>query len=734
MPMFKRSRLSGAIGLGLFLPTGVMAAPEPDAMQELDTIQVESTTIHERTLDRRNEPSSVAVIGEDRVDESHIENIQQLLKSIPGITTEVQSGDSLKIHIRGVENQRFMGEKPGVAVVIDGVPVFERTGRVNIDLDNIESIRVIKGGASYLFGEDALSGAVVITTKRGADNAGFKIGTEAGSHGYRKGLARAGYSGDRLNTHVQVSRRQTDGYHYQSDYRTDYVNGKLQYLLDDYSDITLGFELSDREKDSHGTVTGVTQAAEDPRSYEGTDYARKFDVSLAKFFATYNRDLGDAGNLMVNVYQFGDNTDFVSAPQRYDAAGQPVDDPDAYTNDNDYRQVQRGIKSELRAGGGRLAWMAGLDLRVNQYENRRTNLVDYKSSPYSPVVHTAGTVTEDNETDEGVYAAYGEIKFRPVRDWLLTLNGRYDHIALDYSDHIAGLDLDKSFDVTSWRIGVNHDLRENMVLFANASTGFRTPTIEQLFAGTISPFGDTASNPDLDPEHAVNLELGLRGDTSVGGLPLAYEATVFQIQRDDYIMSVAGQYANPVDGVKDQYRNIGGMRSRGLELSVDSDTSRPWSFRLAYTFLDSEFTDYDNFNLALGDRWRNPTIAHYDNSGNKVPRTPRHHLNLGVTHRFNDRLRVTGELDVSSDYYADEMNLEKVDGHETFNLLANYRLKTGKGHWSLFARVDNVFDQQYYNTARGFYDSNADGAFDEEDLSIVVNPGRVWTAGVTLEF
>lgn len=53
-------------------------------------------------------------------------------------------------------------------IVIDGVPVFERTGKVNIDLDNIESIKVIKGGSLYLFGEDALSGAVIITTKRGA--------------------------------------------------------------------------------------------------------------------------------------------------------------------------------------------------------------------------------------------------------------------------------------------------------------------------------------------------------------------------------------------------------------------------------------------------------------------------------------------------------------------------------------------------------------------------------------
>lgn len=137
------------------------------ANENLGLITVESSTIDDKFMANKTEVSSVSNISGEKVDESHVENIQQILQQIPGITSEVKSGDSLKIHIRGVENQMYMGEKPGVAVVIDGVPVFERTGAVNIDLDNIESIRVIKGGASYLFGDDALSGAVIITTKKG---------------------------------------------------------------------------------------------------------------------------------------------------------------------------------------------------------------------------------------------------------------------------------------------------------------------------------------------------------------------------------------------------------------------------------------------------------------------------------------------------------------------------------------------------------------------------------------
>ena len=40
---------------------------------------------------------------------------------------------------------QYMGEKPGVAIVIDGVPVQERSRKdVNIDSDNIESYKNYK--------------------------------------------------------------------------------------------------------------------------------------------------------------------------------------------------------------------------------------------------------------------------------------------------------------------------------------------------------------------------------------------------------------------------------------------------------------------------------------------------------------------------------------------------------------------------------------------------------------
>ena len=726
-PRFRQRVLVVSLALTLGTPwSGVVANPPENRLHE---VVVNASTIVDR-LDKTNEPSSTAFISGEQVDGARVHNIQQVLQGVPGLTTEVQGGDSLKIHIRGVENQVYMGEKPGVAVVIDGVPVFERTGRVNIDLDNIESIRVIKGGASYLFGDDALSGAVIITTKRGAARNNARLTAETGSYGYRKWLAHLGTGNERGNAHIQISQREEDGYHHDSASSSDYINGKLQYYLSDDSDLTFGFELGDRAKNSHGSVRGVTAAKEDPRSedpnYEYKDYAGRYDVQLEKYYLTYARDIDANSNLMLNGYYYGDHTQFYSSPIRF---------TENYNNFNDYQQDQRGVKSEYRTSSGKNAWMLGMDLRNNTYDNQ-TTIADNTGLWGFPPPPT-GSISSDNLTTEQVLALYGEYKWQLSDPLTMTVNGRGDRIELDYADRLDNTRSgDKRFDVFSWRLGGNYALRDNLGLYANLSTGFRAPSPQQLFVGNNSPQSRVDPNPDLKPEHSMNIELGTRIETQLGGVPIEIDLSIFQLDRSDHIRASAGQYTTGTDNI---YANIGDMRHRGLELALSSDPRRQWSWDLAYTWLDAYYTSYDGYHL------RTCTAVHpftgncttwastpVDNTGNKIPRVSEHRLNLLLNYRPTSNWLVTAEMSAISPFYADETNQIKIDGHQSYNLLLSYDPQWGKQQWSFFARVDNLLDEQYYNTARGTADSNYDGVFDDEDLSLVVNPGRIWRAGVEL--
>lgn len=749
--------------------TPLAAQTAADAPRTTRTITVTGSTIDDRFGELANEPTSTTVLAGRKIEAQHAENLVQVLKAVPGITVDYVGGDELKIKFRGIENQRYMGEKPGVAIVIDGVPVFERTGKVNVDLDNIESIKIIKGGASYLYGEDALAGAVVITTKRGATNRGVSVEYDLGEDGYERKLARAGFATDRWSGHLQASQRSADGYHYQSNYDAKGLTANLRFAPNNHSDLTLGIEKEERFRDKHGTVTGITQAANDPRGFVGRDFARHFDVDLERINLTYSNDLNERTNLLALVYQYRDHTLFWSSPQRFSATGAAVTASDAYTTLNDYRQSQRGFKTELRSSSGDWAWMGGLELKRNSYANLTSAKVSYRNSPVGATT-AEGTVFGDDDTAERGRALYGEVKWSPVEAWTFTANGRFDRIELDYiAAPVSGngntaLNLGRSFNAPSWRLGAAFAASKQTTWFGNVSTGFRTPTADQLYRGSQSPTSAVANNPDLKPEHAVNVEAGVRHLAQWLGREASIEATVFQIRRDDFILDSNGQYAGSNAANISRYENVGGVRSRGLELAVKSSFTNAWTWDTAYTYLQSKFTRYDNFLLSLGNNrgtlvgatpactpgnvafsWNNCyTFQAYNNTGKSVPRVPPHALNLRTAWQPNDTWKFTGEADYRAAAWADEINQERWPGRTVFNLSIDYSRKIAgplPGKFSAFVRVDNVLDRRYYLIARGTNDSQSpttasryDGVYNAEDLSITVDPGRVWRAGIAYRF
>jgi iron complex outermembrane recepter protein len=373
--------LASAIGVLLLAQSATGWAEEAT----LRTIVVSGSAIEDRFEAERNDPASSMLITGEQIDEQRATNIIEILRTVPGLTADIRgNADGTKIRLRGIDNQRFMGEKPGVAIIIDGVPVFERTGKVNIDLDNIESIRVVKGGASYLYGEDALSGAVVITTKRGMRHDGVTVEYDRGSFGYQRQHVKGGWVSERFGGHLQYSHRESDGYYALSDSHAKTLAGNLQWFIDAKSDLTLGFEQSDRFKDREGSVTGVTNAKLDPKGEEaGRGFVRNFDVDLQRLNLTYSNNFSSTGNLLAIAYQYDDETDFWSSPIRFAADGTAVDDSqvDAYQRVNDYEQQQRGIKLEARDSFGQWGLMGGVELKRNTFDELAKAKEDYRTTP-----------------------------------------------------------------------------------------------------------------------------------------------------------------------------------------------------------------------------------------------------------------------------------------------------------------------------------------------------------------
>jgi len=281
------------------------------------------------------------------------------------------------------------------------------------------------------------------------------------------------------------------------------------------------------------------------------------------------------------------------------------------------------------------------------------------------------------------------------------------------------------------------------------STGFRVPTIAQLYAGTLATStynGTYSDNPDIETEKTYNYELGYRGKNDL----FTYEVAVYQLDRKDVIGRSSGNYAS-ARGVELEYDNMSDVRNRGLELSLYSDKSKQFYYAFNYTYLDAKYTRYDEYNLILNEagvdlngnferdgvtpKTDDDYVAGvYDLSGNTVPRTSKHTVYLEGNYKATSNWLLTAGLNYRSSQYADDMNQIKLDGYSLLDLRTTYNTNIFGLDVEFFAKVDNVFDEQYFMMPRVTGDRNDDGEYNIGDMGLTVNPGRTYLMGLSAKF
>jgi len=695
------------------------------AVEELDLITVESTTIDDKFNSKSKEVSNVMTINSNDIEKINPTNVEDVLKTIPGITASNVGNDRVKIHIRGVDNHRYMGEKPGVAVVIDGVPVQQTSGKIDLDLDNIASIKVIKGGASYLYGNDAIGGAVIITTKRPKGESSSKIETEAGSFGFKRMLLSTNQSFENSDLQLQGSIRDSDGYWADAYLKHKSINGKYQYYLNETSDLTFGLDYTKRKTGDGTSVHGESNAILDPTSNNDISYSAFYDTSLVKTFLTYSNDLDDTSNIMVNVSRYKDHTTNLSTP---------VTDSLTHKTFRNEECIQNTLKGEYRKSFDTFAFMAGVDIARNRQTNNSKANVDYTSGyGRSVVAIDRGTITSDSRLDENIEAFYGELQNQLTSNLTSTLNIRHDRIKYNFVDNLNyKLNVAPSYNVNSYRAGLNYKINDNHSAYTSFSTGFRTPTASQISGNQegIAKYPDANIPSSLDSEKTYNYELGIKGKSGL----FDYDAAIYQIDRKNYLGTKAGSYIwGGIDDEDGYTFNMGDIKSRGFELALNSDKKKDLSFDLAYTYLDSTFKEYSIVHKtanALG-FGRSAIPAQYSRinlAGNQVPRTSKHTLNFIIDYKATDKLTISPEISARSSYYADEMNKFKQGGYTLMNLRANYKFSKSL---EFFAKIDNLLNKNYYQ-----FTNVSSSSFDNtmEDATIRVAAPRAYYIGLRYKF
>lgn len=121
----------------------------------------------------------VSVVGQEEIEQKTINTVGDLFRDLPGTSTVNEGAFQVRPRIRGLESNRIL-------ILIDGERLNNtRTSTGNsgiepglVETDQIETVEVVRGAGSVLYGTDALAGTINIITKDAPRNTedGFRFG------------------------------------------------------------------------------------------------------------------------------------------------------------------------------------------------------------------------------------------------------------------------------------------------------------------------------------------------------------------------------------------------------------------------------------------------------------------------------------------------------------------------------------------------------------------------------
>lgn len=565
--------------------------------------------------------SAVTVITREEIEKSGASQLYDVIKQTPGISVNRNGGPGATstVRIRGSE----AGE---VRVMIDGVYVNDPSG-ANTEFDfnstllsSVERIEILRGPQSALYGSDAMGGVINIITKKGDGPLRTTGLVEYGSYEtHREALGASGAMGD-WNYALNGENFVTDGFSRSSRGKED--DGARNQNVN----AALGWQASDVLRfDASGYYTHLYSEYDPSATVDGPSYFNK--ITRTGRLASTLKSFGGKWEHMVSVQAAETERDQVqpnSAAQRYSAF-------DGLQLTGEY---QNNLKLRTR------------DILTTGYVYERLEAENSNTT-------NAGVTTLNVDDAYNTDSIYGQYLLGLTDTTTLTFGGRHD----DHSEFGTA---------NTYRITASQELRAtDTILRGSAGTGFKAPTLYQLFHPT---FG----NANLAPEESKGYDLGI--DQYWLERDLQTSLTLFYNTYENLIAFQGGGY-----------QNVTRANTRGVEASVDYDITDRWSASANYTYL----------------------LTEDEATGRVLRRRPKHSFGASVDYKVAGSYRLGADMRALSPL-VDNATGSKiyVDGFATLDLRATYDISD---HVSAYVRAENIFDRDYqealnYNApGRSFY-------------------------------
>lgn len=588
---------------GVFLCASLIQAQNSD--QPVDTLELGTVlvTASKVPTSLRETTRSAIVIDKTTIEQNVGKDLSQLLNEYGGITVNgafSNPGKDKAIYIQGAPLKYTL-------ILVDGQPVNDPSGTGGmidlraLALANIERIELVKGSMSTLYGSDAIAGVINIITKNPAREQASANGllSYGSLNSYTASLGVSG-SLDKLGYSLNYVRDGSDG-----------ISDATQP-----DTITTSFDDDSFTRDAFSAKVNF-EPIEGFRVSPFIDYSSfeggYDDGSFADAANTYNIDLVRIGGSISYVKQ----TLNVSA-------------------DYSFTKTDRTFESGFGAfeGKGRLHNIDAF--ATEKLSNHISFLLGLNVQNLS--LDNGDAAVENPSVD--IISPYASLI---IRDW----NNLSVNAGLRLNNHSEyGNNL-------TYSLGANYSLSDELQLTSSLSTGFRAPTLSELYG----PFG---GNTELDPEQSVSFDAGISASFSEGRFIVS---TLFFSRKinDLIITSPAFSLINSGDEV-----------TNGIELNTGLILNEFLRVNGYYTYTNFEVIAY-----------RRPDHA-FGIGATFTPAT-----NWTVTLQ-NDYLGERKDIRFNPDFTSTDVELE---AYLITNLYAEYRIQDK--NVTLFADIKNLFDVDY---------------------------------------
>jgi iron complex outermembrane receptor protein len=653
-------------------------------------------------------PIALSVMSGEDLKDAGVTDARAMAEMLPNVEISKESG-MLQVAIRGVTSLD-MTEKgdPSAAFHIDGayVPRYEAQTAAFFDLDRIE---VLRGPQGTLYGRNATAGAINLITNKPTNKLEGSVGVDIGNYNTRRvdGMINVPINAAwALRAAVNTNKHDTylnPGPNHVPLESQDDKSGRI-HLLGKFNPDTSLLLTAESSKIQGGPPAPVpntnfftgTLVENLPFSPPGTGNniqnpvyvdrgsdAQRTAAALFKQDANAHRDnRADSfrGEFKTRVgavdmtYQLASMRLYLDQVNNGIYFGFPFTNP--LSGDS------KALSHELRfnsTGTGPLRWVAGL-YYFNETIHRDSTFNTFISAPFG-----AFTVTQpfNSIITNKSNAAFGQLTYDLRSDTRLTLGLRETRDHKTGDDPLGGAaavppattsaqayTADVRFKNTSWKVGLDHDLMRNIMVYANVSTGYK--------AGGFNSAKDSGS---YKPETLRAYEAGVKGRFLDNTLQLS--TSVFHYDYKDQQLTTTSCRSND-PGTCDSYTvNAANSKVDGVELEGKVRVGEDGELRGSLSFTDAQFKNYK-------------PSATVDYSGQHLDRAPTTTANLGYTHHVavggGDVAATIGTHFTSAYLISDLAANVRYRQPATHKSDASIVYTDAGGHWTVQAYVRNIED------------------------------------------